>query len=83
MNTDDEQNLADRLDELHSVQQQLAAIEDQWKHWRARSRQLSLDLITIDKLPVAEVSRLSGHHRNTLGVWLKIHNAEHKRGPAK
>lgn len=73
-----DENLADRLDELHNVQQQLAAIEEQWKHWRAKSREISLQLITEDKLPVAEVARLSGHHRNTLNVWLQVFNAETK-----
>lgn len=84
MSTQDEWGKEDRLQALAETLQKIEVIEREWKHWRAQSRTLSLELVTIDKLPVAEVSRLSGHHRNTLKVWLQIHNAEQgaKRGQA-
>jgi hypothetical protein len=78
MTDNPEWNVADRLDALQETRTALEAAEREWKHLRQQSRTLALELITIDKLSVSQVSQLSGHHRATLTVWLQVHNAEIK-----
>jgi len=78
MTTEEEWTYEDRLDALQNTRAKLEAIEREWKHWRMQSRTLALELITRDGFSVAKVAMLSGHHRNTLKVWLDLHNAEQK-----
>lgn len=78
MTTEPERTKVDRLEDLARNSEHLEAVQNEFRAARAESRRISMELITIDKLPIAEVARLSGHHRNTLKVWLTIHNAEKK-----
>jgi hypothetical protein len=78
MGTEEEWTAADREQALAETREKLEAIELEWKEWRRQSRNLSLELITVNKYSVANVSRLSGHHRGTITLWLQVWNAEHK-----
>jgi hypothetical protein len=68
----------DTLRDLAEVRDTLAAIESSWKDYRAQSRELTLRLITKYRYSVARAAQLSGHHRNTIMIWLKVYNAEQK-----
>jgi len=57
---------------------QLDEIEQQWKVLRAQARAELLDAITEHGISVAKASRITGHHRQTIKIWLDIYNAEHK-----
>lgn len=57
----------------------LRQIEAEWKVMRQQSRETTIALIAEAGLSVAEASRLSGHHRNTITTWLQIHNAENSK----
>lgn len=83
MDTEENWNVDDRLQALQETKQKLAVMEREWKTWRDQSKTLSIELITIEGLSVSKVAQLSGHHRNTLKVWLDIYNAEHKSGQKK
>jgi transposase-like protein len=82
MDTNEEWGVEDRLQALQETRAKLESIEREWKHWREQSRTLAIELIAIDRLSVAKVAGLSGHHRNTLKVWLDLWNAEHKKRPS-
>jgi len=56
----------------------LTAIEERWKIYRQTSKDLTVRLITEHGYSVARAAELSGHHRQTISIWLKIHNAETK-----
>lgn len=58
--------------------QQLEEHEAQWKELRRQSRDLTLRLITEYGESINRASYLSGHHRNSVTLWLKIWNAEQK-----
>jgi hypothetical protein len=64
---------------LADVRDTLAAIESSWKDYRAQSKALTVRLITEHRYSVARAAELSGHHRQTISIWLKIYNAENKR----
>lgn len=66
------------LEALRWKRQQLADHEAEWRKLREHSRSLTLSLITDFGYSVARASDISGHHRNTISIWLKIHNAETK-----
>jgi hypothetical protein len=78
MTTQEEWGEPDRLQALSETNQKLAAIEREWKHWRLQSKTLTLELITMHGYSVSKAAQLSGHHRNTIKIWLTIHNAETK-----
>lgn len=75
MTPDQQDREQQTLRQLADVRDTLAAIEASWKDYRAQSRELTLRLITEHRYSLSRASQLSGHHRNTIGVWLKIHNA--------
>jgi hypothetical protein len=66
------------LQNLAETRGTLAAIEERWKLKREESKRLTLQLITEHGYSVNRAAELSGHHRNTIMIWLKIHNAENK-----
>lgn len=57
-------------------------LEEQLKLSRERSRAYVLQAITETGLSVAKAAELSGHHRQSITLWLQIHNAE-KKGRAE
>ena len=57
----------------------LQQLEGEWKAMRMHSRNTTIRLIAETNMSVAEASRLSGHHRNTIMVWLQVHNAENSK----
>lgn len=61
---------AELVSKLLDTRAKLAAVEDRWKELRAESRRFSLLLLEDHGYSVNKVSLLSGHHRNTLQVWL-------------
>ena len=63
---------------LAEVRGTLAAIEERWKIYRQTSKELTVRLITEHGYSIARAAELSGHHRQTITIWLKIHNAEMK-----
>lgn len=69
---------ADRLQALTETKQKLEVIEREWKHWRAQSRTLTMELITLHGYSMNVAAQISGHHRNTIKVWLDLYNAENK-----
>jgi hypothetical protein len=76
MSKDEEWTKDDRLQALAETRSKLAAIEREWKHWRDQSKTLVIELITEDGLSVLKASELSGHHRNSIKIWLDLWNAE-------
>lgn len=78
MTQNEEWTVDDRLQALKETRQKLAEIEREFKHWRDQSRTLTIELVTKEGFSVARASQLSGHHRNTIKVWLDVWNAEHK-----
>jgi hypothetical protein len=83
MTSKEEWTTEDRLQALAETRQLLEAVERERQHLWNQSRAISMELITEDRLSVAKVAMLSGHHRNTLGVWLDVWNAEHKSAGKK
>lgn len=63
---------------MAETRQKLAAIEREWKTLRETSRATTIRLVTQHGVSVAKASQLSGHHRNTIMIWLQIHNAAEK-----
>lgn len=57
----------------------LEQIERDWKSLREESRKNALLLLTEHGISLARTSSITGHHRNTLKIWLDLHNAETKR----
>lgn len=53
-------------------------LEESLRLSRERSRAYVIQAITKQGISVAKASDLSGHHRNTITLWLQIHNAEIK-----
>ena len=78
MTAQEEWGEPDRLQALSETNQKLAAIEREWKHWRQQSKTLTLELITMHGYSLSRAAVLSGHHRNTIKIWLTIYNAENK-----
>lgn len=78
MNQNPEWTQAEVEEALAWKRQQLAEHEAQWKELRQHSRDLTMRLITEYGESVNRAAYLSGHHRNTITIWLKIHNAEVK-----
>lgn len=61
----------DILKSLAGTRGTLESIEARWKTERAYSRHLCLELLFTYEYPLSKVSRLSGHHRQTLRVWAR------------
>jgi hypothetical protein len=78
MTQDDEFTKDQVIEALTWKRQQLADHEKQWKTLREDSKFLTLRLVTEHGVSVAGASKISGHHRNTIMLWLQIHNAEMK-----
>lgn len=78
MTPDDEWTKEDELEVLAETRQKLAAVEREWKMLRETSRATTMRLITEHHVSIAKAAQLSGHHRNTIMVWLKVHNALRK-----
>lgn len=53
-------------------------LEEQLKESRERSRGYVIQAVTEHGISVSKASELSGHHRNSITLWLQIHNAEIK-----
>jgi len=51
-------------------------IEQYWKRLRNESRGLALQLMLDHGYSVTKTARVTGHHRNTLKVWLAVAGAE-------
>lgn len=76
MTQNEEWTKEDRLQALKETREKLAVIEREWKHWRDQSKSITLELVIEDGLSVAKAAELSGHHRNSIKVWLDLWNAE-------
>jgi hypothetical protein len=79
MTTEEEWELPQVLEALRWKRQQLADHEAEWKNLRQHSKDLTLRLITKHGYSVMAAAHESGHHRNTIKVWLDLYNAETKR----
>jgi hypothetical protein len=79
MTTEEEWGESDRLQALKETIQKTEALEREWKHWRAQSKTLTIELITLHGYTVSKAATMSGHHRNTIKVWLDLYNAENKQ----
>jgi len=66
------------LAEMAMTRVALQHTEDDWKDLRALSKKLTLELITDQGFSVAKAAKISGHHRQTITIWLNLHNAEQK-----
>lgn len=69
--------------ELAMTSVALRHTEADWKDLRALSRKITLELVTDHGYSVANASRLSGHTRQTIKIWLDVWNASHKNGQEK
>jgi hypothetical protein len=78
MSTEPRRDKESALVEMQLTRATLAKQEDDWKFWRAHSRKLTLELVTEHGISVAKASQLSGHTRQTIKIWLDVHNAEQK-----
>jgi hypothetical protein len=78
MGTEPEWTTDQVIEALTWKRQQLADHEAEWKKLRQHSRDLTMRLITEHGMSVNRAADISGHHRNTIAIWLKIHNAETK-----
>lgn len=56
----------------------LEQAEKDWKNLREESRKNALLLLTEHGISLARTSAITGHHRNTLKIWLDVYNAERK-----
>jgi hypothetical protein len=78
MGTNTNQTLEQTMRDLAESRGKLDAIEERWKAERDWNRILTVRLVTQHELTIARVSQLTGHHRNTVSLWVQIHNAEEK-----
>ena len=78
MGTNTNQTLEQTMRDLAESRGKLDAVEEAWKNARAHNRALTVRLVTQHELTIARVSQLTGHHRNTVSLWVQIHNAEEK-----
>jgi hypothetical protein len=78
MNTHSTQTLEQTMRDLAESRGKLDAVEEAWKIARAHNRALTVRLVTDHELSIARVAELTGHHRNTVSLWVQIHNAEEK-----
>lgn len=59
------------VEEAARTRGRLEAIEADWTATRAHARTLALELILDYGYSLAKVSRITGHHRNTIRVWVQ------------
>jgi predicted DNA-binding protein (UPF0251 family) len=78
MGTDIEQLIDQTIRDLAESRGKLDAIEERWKIERAHNKALTVRLVVQHGLSVAKAADLTGHHRNTVSLWVQIHNAEEK-----
>lgn len=78
MGTNTNQTLEQTTRDLAESRGELDAIEARWKIAREWNRTLTVRLVVQHELSIARVSELTGHHRNTVSLWVQIHNAEEK-----
>lgn len=71
-------NKDDAYEFLVACRLERVASEEQLKLARERSRAYVIQAVTEQGLSVAKAAELSGHHRQTITLWLEIHNAEKK-----
>lgn len=71
-------NKDDAYEFLVACRLERVASEEALKLARERSRAYVIQAITEQGLSVAKAAELSGHHRQTITLWLQIHNAEKK-----
>ena len=72
------QTLEQTTRDLAESRGKLDAIEERWKIERAHNKALTVRLVVQHGLSVAKAADLTGHHRNTVSLWVQIHNAEQK-----
>jgi predicted HTH domain antitoxin len=78
MGTDMRQTLEQTTRDLAESRGKLEAIEANWKIAREWNRTLTVRLVVQHELSIAKVAELTGHHRNTVSLWVQLHNAEEK-----
>lgn len=78
MSTDIQQTIDQTLRDIAESRGKLEAIENRWKVERAWNRALTVRLVTQHGLSVAKAADATGHHRNTVSLWVQLHNAEEK-----
>jgi predicted DNA-binding protein (UPF0251 family) len=78
MGTDMRQTLEQTTRDLAESRGTLEAIENRWKIERAHNKALTVRLVVQHGLSVQKAADLTGHHRNTVSLWVQIHNAEEK-----
>jgi tRNA U34 5-carboxymethylaminomethyl modifying enzyme MnmG/GidA len=78
MNKPTAEETAQAIAKLNENREELLEAEQEWKGLRYLNRQMTLELVTQHGVSVAKASRLSGHTRQTIKIWLDVWNAEHK-----
>lgn len=68
--TDERYPIDSVLKSVAETRGKLDAAETYWKRLRGHSRQLALSLIFDHGYTITKTARLTGHHRNTLKVWV-------------
>lgn len=72
------QTLDQTTRDLAESRGKLDAIEERWATERAHHKALVVRLVTQHGLSVAKAADVAGIHRNTVSLWVQIHNAEEK-----
>jgi predicted HTH domain antitoxin len=78
MSTDIQQSIDQTMRDLAESRGKLEAIEANWKIQREWNRALTVRLVIQHELSIAKVAEMTGHHRNTVSLWVQLHNAEEK-----
>jgi hypothetical protein len=78
MENTETETLQELLISLEAVRGRLDNIEAVWKKERAVSKRLTLRLVTEYGYSIFKASGVSGHHRQTILVWLNA--AGYKQG---
>lgn len=78
MGTQPTRELEAALAEMAMTNTTLDKVQEEFRYWRAHSRKITLELVTEHGVSVAKASQLSGHTRQTIKIWLDVHNAEQK-----
>lgn len=78
MSRDTAQTIDQTRRDIAESRGKLDAIEQAWKIERSRNRALTVRLVTQHGLSVQKAADATGHHRNTVSLWVQLHNAEEK-----
>lgn len=70
METNEPFPLEQTLGALAETRKRLAQIEEVWKAERAISKRLTLSLVNDYGYSIVKASNVSGHHRQTITVWV-------------